>query len=610
MDFPKTRRENLEARAVLLRKCNDDKTRAMTIELFHRNILFAFNMFFFTYDVRKRPLHHIPFMTWEYQDETILEIQKNIRSGKDLLLEKSRDMGATWMVLLVFLYEWLNPVGGTDFLIGSRIEDYVDRKGDMRTLFAKLRYTYYKLPKWLRPKGFNPRKHDNYMKLENPDTGAVISGESSNANFSTGGRYAGILFDEFAKWESTDESAWTAAGDASPCRIAVSTPFGVGGQYYGLVTGGSVKRIRLHWSLHPEKARDLSCEWPPPNEDDRERMGNEWRPIEKLTSPWYVAQCLRRSKVEISQELDIDYVGAGNPVFDGHAGTSLLFYHGITEKIVGFGKYDLANEKVVFQIDEPSDKEGYLTIFEKFDSTHFYTTGWDIVEGVEDGDYLVGTILDRITKNVSAVYFSQLDEVTAAKVIKATQNFYSLESDSADSPWCGIETTGPGLATFDLCVLLGVANLFMAVRYDVTNGGASYKKGWRTDSFSRNELIAGIRQYLINRSGQLNSLRLVGELLSFVRTKTGKAKAKQGCHDDMVFSFGIALQVDELAPSDLEETKKLRPVVQTPGYLEYPKEDLRIKDDPITLEERCWQTAIMKKELMENQDNMFYEEEY
>src|SRR4030042_1850764 len=99
VDFPKDRRENLEWRRGMLARAREDaEYRAKILELFRRNILFAFNGFFYTYDPRKRPFHHIPFTTWDYQDPVILTVQECIKNGEDLVIEKSRDMGATWIV--------------------------------------------------------------------------------------------------------------------------------------------------------------------------------------------------------------------------------------------------------------------------------------------------------------------------------------------------------------------------------------------------------------------------------------------------------------------------------------------------------------------------------
>jgi hypothetical protein len=413
-----------------------------------------------------------------------------------------------------------------------------------------------------------------------------------------------VFFDEFAKWEVTDEKAWTSAGDATPARIAGSTPFGAGGQFYKLAVGGEsgIKHLRFHWSQHPTKSLGLNCVWPCENDSDRGRMGKDFAPVEKLSSPWYEKECLRRTASEIAQELDIDYIGAGNPVFDGRAMDSLKFYLGVKDEPKEYFRVDVEGLKATRVEGVPFDPEGYLVVYSGRNSAHRYTFGVDVVEGVEGGDFGFVTVLNRMTKGVDAVYWSRMDEVGLARVVRAIADLYSSEPNGIDAPWVGIETTGPGLATFDQAVGLGMTNLFMAPRYDVVNGGVTMKKGWRTDQASKNELISGIREYLIDRRGALNSRRLVGELMTFVRTRTGKAEAKSSCHDDAVMSFGIALQVDVLAPMDhdlLEGARKDEHRTMS-DWANAPM----IRDDTPkeTVEQRCFAHAVarrMEREVVE-----------
>jgi len=606
--YPKDPQENLKWRAKMLRRAKTDLLyREKLKRLFWEDPLFVFNGFFYTLDVREKPFHHQPFCTYPYQDEAILSLVEAIQSGRDEVWEKSRDMGATWCILGVFFWFWLDPRGGSDFLVGSRKEDYVDRRGDPRTLFAKLRYLYARVPKWLRPKGFNPRTHDTYMKFENPETGSTITGESNNPAFSTAGRYTAILYDEFAKWEGTDEAAWTAGGDASPCRIANSTPFGAGGQYYKLVNDGKTKKITMHWSLHPKKGLGLSCVWPPPNEDEKPKLGDAWEPEVVLTSPWYEKEKQRRSRKEVAQELDIDYIGAGNPVFaeDEKAWRSLQMYHRQLDRPKKFFKLDLEDLKAKELKEEPLEWEGHFLVYEPYQSGDYYTIGVDVVEGVEDGDYAFVVVYNRRPTSVDATYYSQVDEVTLARVVYIISQFYSPEPESPEAPWCGIETTGPGLATFDAAVTLGVVNLFMAPRYDVTKGGVTYKKGWRTDTNSRNELIAGIRKWLADGAGKLNNQRLCGELMTFVRSKTGKPEAKSGCHDDGVMAFGIAIQVDELAPNPaLEEgTEKPKPVTEQ-DFVVLDREAYKL-DEPTSIQDRCLAQVLARQSFLHEEELFF-----
>jgi len=598
--YPKGYRENLEWRRELLARARKDLVyRAKLKELFHRDILFAFNAFFYTLDVRRRPEHHQPFCTYLYQDKVILELVECISEGRDIPLEKSRDMGVSWIVILIFLWFWLDPDGGADFLCGSRIEDYVDKKGDMRALIPKARYALYRLPGWLRPKGFKLKLHDNFMKLQNPETGASITGESNNPNFSTGGRYLAILFDEFAKWEGTDESAWTAAGDATPARIPVSTPFGAGGHYYTLISAAP-RKLRLHWSLHPRKAEGAYCVWPLGGEDrklvDEGRLSEEelegfWR------SPWYDRECERRSAREIAQELDIDYLGAGSPVFDGKAGKRLRSLRRVAREVAGWFELDLdagfvLGEKAgeLRKVGEPRDAEDLLVVWRGPDEKDTYVFGVDVVEGVEHGDYASVKVVNRRTKDVDASFYGKIDEVRLAQVVVVMAAYYT----TYEAPWVGIETIGPGLATFDLCAeVWDLENLFMMPNYDSAKGTVAWGKGFRTNRSSRNKLVAGVVEWLLEGKGWADG-RLCGELLTFVRSKTGKPEAKGGCHDDEVMGFGIALQVDIIAPEGEELVKE---EVREDG-LAVGLFDLRGAKDaegPRTLEDFCLATVLEKK---------------
>lgn len=599
--YPKDPQKNLAWRYELLRRARSDMGfRKVITELFHRDVLFAFNAFYYTLDVRKRPFQHQPFCTWEYQDEDIAGLTESIQLGRDEVWEKSRDMGATWMILGVFLHFWLSPQGGADFLLGSRVEDYVDRKGDMRALFPKLRYILYRLPAWLRPARLNTRKHDTYSKLENPETGSVIIGESNNANFSTGGRFLAILYDEFAKWESTDVQAWTAGGDATRTRVANSTPFGAGGQYFKLVTDGRTLKRSLPWTRHPEKSSQLSCLWPAPNENDKERLGELWKPSEELHSPWYDEQIKRRTPREIAQELDMDYLGSGSPAFDGKAWGSLQLYKNLPDKPLLWGFVDIPLKKLIVKGNAPAEPEGYLVIYSMYNQEHQYAIGVDVVEGVEDGDFAVVTVYNRNKHSVDAVYYSRIDEVLLANVVEIITDFYSPETKKTYlAPWVGIETTGPGLSTFNYAADMGIANLFMAQRYDVSKGEVSYRKGWRTDRVSRNALISGIKSWLIDAIGELNSHRLVGELMTFVLSATGKAQAKAGCHDDMVISFGIALQLDELCP--LMKKEEIKKTLRSPQDFTRLSEFTKV-EEPKNLDERCILDLLGKKIYKDDSD--------
>jgi hypothetical protein len=593
--YPKDHRENLEWRFEILAKAKQDLTYRMTVkELFHRDPLFAFNAFFYTFDPRKRPFHHQPFCTYEFQDETILALVEQINKGEDLILEKSRDMGCSWMIILVFLWFWLDPRGGADFLLGSRIEDYVDKKGDMRTLLEKARYALYKLPKWLRPKGFKRNKHDNFMRLVNPETGASITGESNNPNWSTGGRYAAGLMDEFAKWESTDKAAWTAAGDATPCRIALSTPFGAAGQYFELVTNENKYKITLHWSRHPDKCDGLYCVYPKPEDADDLVDEDHWV---GLRSPWYDKESVRRDPLEVAQELDIDYIGAGNPVFGGKAGKRIGQIMRSPIKPLRFYVPDF-ERRILVEDNNPIDDElGVVKVFFEPDSLKSYIIAADVAEGKEDGDFTIIKVLERESVSVAATYAARIDESLGAEVLYLITKMYTLEG--ADEPWWAVETNGPGLGMFNLLVdpdKYDLPNPFMMQKYDTAKQAISYRKGWWTDTSSRRQLVTGIRTWLLSGSGWCDA-RCAREFTTFVY-RNNKPQAKEGAHDDEVMCFGIALMVNEAvpeadAPKDLKSIRPLsaKDVADKRNWREVERE---------RFDELCMATLDFKRQTLED----------
>jgi hypothetical protein len=286
LGYSKDYSRNIEERTRLLMKCQKNSELASTIyALCKKDPLFWVNMFCSTYNPRKTP-SNIPFITYEYEDKLIIELIDRIKNQKDLLIDKSRDMGVTWCVLLAFTWYWQFGGEGQDFLVGSRKEQYIDVMGNMDTLIEKVRFLIKNQPTWMIPQGFDWKTHSNYMKIINPATKSTITGEATNNNFSRGGRRRAIFFDEFAFWEC-DQAAWRASADSTNCRIVVSTPCGFNNQFAKLRHSGAIDCTSLHWKLHPEKDQ-----------------------------AWYENECKRRNNdaVEIAQELDINYEGSSEGI--------------------------------------------------------------------------------------------------------------------------------------------------------------------------------------------------------------------------------------------------------------------------------------------------------
>lgn len=235
--------------------------------------IFFIENFGWTYNP-KMELKNFPFVLFEFQKRAIRSLVEHIDSGRDVFIEKSREMGVSWIVFCyVALWYWLFREGSNG-LLGSYKEKLVDDR-TIDSLFGKIDYALQNLPDWMLPNGFNMKKHRTKLKLANPENGNVITGDTMNPNFGRGSRKTYIAFDELAFWDYAKD-AWESAGDATNCRIANSTPNGY--DFYAMLRESGIDIVTLHWREHPLK-------------DDQ----------------WYAYECKRRTEEEIAQELDISY---------------------------------------------------------------------------------------------------------------------------------------------------------------------------------------------------------------------------------------------------------------------------------------------------------------
>jgi len=291
---PKNFEENLEFRSqVLDAALQDPDAREELWIACSRDLLFYVNVFGWTYDPRKSN-GVLPFITYPFQDDGLSQIQDCIQHGSDLVIKKSRDMGASWMLLTVFEWFW-HFKDGQSFLLVSRNEDYVDKTGNPKSLFWKIDFIHKHLPNWLLPTITRTK-----LRLTNDDNGSTIDGESTTGDVARGDRRTAIGLDEFAAFEvDSSYRALASTRDATRCRIFNSTPAGSSNAFYDIAHAEGFEKLALHWSLHPEKAEGLY-----------ESNG-------KMRSPWYDAECKRCAHTqEISQELDIDFAGSDYQFFD------------------------------------------------------------------------------------------------------------------------------------------------------------------------------------------------------------------------------------------------------------------------------------------------------
>lgn len=228
------------------------------------DICYWFDKWVYTYDPRlvgqknpdgtnKSPF--VQFKLWPKQREIILWLKDRLAAAEEGLLEKSRDTGATYLTAGFALHEWLfSP--GFKATFGSRKVDYVDKKDNPDSIFAKLRIMLRRLPVEMLPEGFNWSQHDNYMRFVNPATGAVISGEGGE-DMGRGGRSSLYVVDEAAFIPNAETVEKSLSGNTD-CVIWVSSVNGMGNLFarkrHSIMKPHQI--ARLHWRDDPRKTEE------------------------------------------------------------------------------------------------------------------------------------------------------------------------------------------------------------------------------------------------------------------------------------------------------------------------------------------------------------------
>lgn len=199
---------------------------------------------------RKSPF--VQFKLWAKQKDAILWLRDRVDANEEGLIEKSRDTGATYLTAGFALHQWLF-VPGFKATFGSRKVDYVDKKDNPDSIFAKLRIMLRRLPPEMLPVGFQWTQHDNYMRIVNPETGAVISGEGGE-DMGRGGRSSLYVVDE-AAFVPNAETVEKALSGNTDCVIWVSSVNGMGNLFarkrHSVLKPRQI--LRLHWRDDPRK---------------------------------------------------------------------------------------------------------------------------------------------------------------------------------------------------------------------------------------------------------------------------------------------------------------------------------------------------------------------
>lgn len=206
----------------------------------------------------------MPFRLFPKQKELVEFLYECFQNDANGLIEKSRDMGATWICVSFSAWAFCFVKGAT-IGWGSRKAALVDKIGDMNSIFEKLRFQILSIPAIFWPRGFNPSDMMGLMKVYEPG-GNAITGEAGD-DIGRGGRTRIYFKDESAHYEHP-EMIEAALGDTTRVQIDISSVNGLGNVFHKRreagtewTSGTKMQRGKtyvfvMNWSDHPAKDQD------------------------------------------------------------------------------------------------------------------------------------------------------------------------------------------------------------------------------------------------------------------------------------------------------------------------------------------------------------------
>ena len=526
--------KNMKAQAYERELCFSDRFPQTNLIHFCRNHIWIEEPRKFYLDLYGFQNTMIPFCPFDFQQDFLIEVRDRIVAGTDLLCEKSRDMGATWMVLVVMVWFFLNPnMSGSQFLLGSNKFENVDSKGLMNTLFQKLRFILENMHKSIYPKS---GIIDNVGKIINVDNSASFTGEANNVNYSRSGRFLATVLDEFSFWQETDSQAWTSTSDSTNCRIVVSTPNGFGRKFTDLRFSGAIDVFTLHWSDHPLKAAGL-FRGRHPFDDEKKEVA---------LSPWYLGECERRKDdplANVGQELDIDYLTSGTPYFKNQMKyLADVLKKWDNEQSRSYAHYEINNDGRDVSLFKSYG--GRLVIRKEPVAgwRNRYLISADVAEGLEHSDNSVLYVYDRVDLKDVAWFAGRIDTHVFAMLLAHMGYRYS-------GCCIAVERNNHGHAVLQE-LKLRYSNIYRDVDSTKIVDVEKVQLGVHTNLASKPIMMGKLRQILDSRCEGVFDRHFYDEARTLMQSpKNGKIGAVHGARDDRVVAQAIKFKVHDFLPA-------------------------------------------------------------
>ena len=428
----------------------------------------------------------IPFNTFPFQDDCV----QDFRNNRFNIVLKSRQLGLSTITAAYAMWMVLFHKDKNVLIIATKL-------AVAQNFIRKCKFLLQSCPKWL----ILPSIVKNNSQALEFNNGSQIKAIPTSDDAGRSEALSLLIVDEAAFVRNFD-TLWTglyptlsAGGEA----IILSTPNGVGGQYYDLWVyaekGENIfNPIKLLWDVHPER-----------------------------DETWFEAETKNMSQKQIAQELLCDFAASG-------------------ETFLRVEDIEYIRDWIKTPIDRWGPDMG-VWVWDYPLSEKKYVISADVSRG-DAGDYSTFHVIDTEASHIVAEYQGKLPPDRFAQLLAEAGKRYN------DALMCP-ENNSYGYAVIMKLKELDYRNMYFQKdndRYNYLYGNKDISKiGFQTNSKTRAQILTKLEEVLRTKQVKIRSSRLYEELKTFV-WKNGKAQAMRGQNDDLIIALAIGVWLYDTSP--------------------------------------------------------------
>lgn len=192
-------------------------------------------------------------------------------------------------------------------------------------------------------------------------------------------------------------------------------------------------------------------------------------------------------------------------------------------------------QQLMARVRRPVEQGDELVVWHPPEDKKRYWIGGDTAEGNIDSNFSSAGVIDMEGRQC-ARFQGRTRTADFARRLVALGTRYN-------NAFIGVESNNHGHAVItSLRDVLRYPYLFIHYQFDSMSSRTG-KEGWQTTPKTRPIMLADLEEALRTFSMEVNDDEFLSECGTFVDDGTGKYKARQGCHDDLVIAWAIAWQL-------------------------------------------------------------------